>query len=893
VDICTIVAKNYLAHARVLARSHAEHHPGARTWVLVIDEVDGWIDPEREPFELVTPTELGIPTFDRMVCLYSVLELSTAVKPSFLEYLMEQRGLERVAYMDPDIRVHGDLSEIERLLGENTMVVTPHLTEPMPRDGLRPTETEILMSGSFNLGFLGLSRGEGSRRLLEWWAERLETDCIVDPEAGLFVDQRWMDFSPGLVDSFHVLRDPGYNVAYWNLSSREIARAGDGWTVNGEPLRFFHFSGYDPDARGRLSKHQDRVEVRPASELKRICDAYGDELVANGYDEVKRWPYSWGELPNGIAVDAPMRAGYREGVEAGVLDQPPFSEQGARELVEWLNSPAEEGGAQGVTRYLKAYRDWRKDLLRDFPDLDGVGGGRLVAWAEIYGRGQIPDPLLPGGSDADENVSPLHAGVNMAGYFRSVLGVGEHARLVLDGLRAAGVPAATIGLAAAGTEQIEDGPTAGGSDSDDAPHSINLISVNADVLPEFALGVGHAFFQNRYSIGLWAWEVTPFPEAYLGAFDHVDEVWVLSEHVRRAIQPVSPVPVLTVPLPIEVPPFEPRSRAELGLPEGYAFLFAFDYDSVVERKNPVGLIDAFTRAFEPGEGASLIVKTINGERHPEGRAQVEAAAARHPDVHLIDRVLSRQDKDALMDACDCYVSLHRAEGFGITLAEAMWLGKPTIATGFSGNLDFMSADNSYLVDWRPVAIGEGNDPYPPEGGWAEPDRDDAARLMREVSKHPERARAVGALAQQEIRATRSPAVAGRSMARRLVRVQSFTGPPARTRRIADTTRLARHIKTGPTQGAPPSRVARAKGAARRTLLRLLKPYTVHQQRVDNEMLTAIHTLDRAVQSLAASQARLERRVGGEPEEEPLTNPGDAADVDELAASTRATDREAR
>jgi glycosyltransferase involved in cell wall biosynthesis len=882
-DICTIVAKNYLAHARVLARSHADHHPGARTWVLVIDDFDGLIVREDEPFELVTPAEAGIPTFDRMVCLYSILELSTAVKPSFLQYLMDERGLERVAYVDPDIRVHGDLSEIGRLLGEHTMVVTPHLTEPMPRDGRRPSETELLMSGSFNLGFLGLRRGEGSRRLLEWWAERLERDCIVDPEAGLFVDQRWMDFSPGLVDSFHVLRDPGYNVAYWNLATRELTRDGDGWRVNGEPLRFFHFSGYDPDHRERLSKHQDRVEMGPGSELRRICDAYGDELTANGYDEVKSWPYSWGELPNGVPVDYAVRAGYRQGVEQGALLEPPFSEQGARVLVDWLNGPADEGGSQGVTRYLAAYRDGRKDLVHDFPDLDGIGGGRLVAWAEVYGRGQIPDALLPGAAGGAGETAPLHAGVNMAGYFRSVLGVGEHARLILAGLQAAGIPVATIGLVASGTEQL-DGPHAGG-EAGDAPHAINLVSVNADVLPAFALQMGHAFFQNRYTIGLWAWEVTPFPERYLEAFEHVDEVWVLSEHVRDAIQPLSPVPVLTVPLPIELQPFEPRTRAELGVPEGFLFLFAFDYDSVVERKNPVGLIEAFEQAFEPGSGASLAIKTINGDRHPAARARVESAAAAHPDVHVLDTVLSREDKDALIDSCDCYVSLHRAEGFGITLAEAMWLGKPAIATGFSGNLDFMTADNSFLVDWRPAEIGSGNDPYPPDGEWAEPDRDHAASLMREVFEHPERARAVGALGQRDVRARRSPEAAGRELARRLVRVQSFTGATtARSRRIADTTRVARQIAEGPTQGAPPSRVARVKAAARRMLLRLIKPYAVHQQRVDNEMLTAIHTLDRALQSLAASQARLERRLGAETDDD---------GQEPVEAATAMPDRESR
>jgi|SRR5215218_448396 len=867
-DICTIVAKNYLAHARTLARSHAEHHPEARTWVLAIDDVDGWIDAETEPFELVTLDDLEIPTLDRMLCLYSILELSTAVKPFLLQWLMDTHDLDRISYFDPDIRVHGDLSPISDLLDDHTMVVTPHITEPMPRDGNRPSETEILMSGSFNLGFLGLRRGEGSRRLLDWWAERLETDCIVDPQAGLFVDQRWMDFSPGLVDSFHVLRDPGYNVAYWNLSSRELAREGDRWTVNGEPLRFFHFSGYDPDSPDRLSKHQDRVEMLSGSELHRICDDYGAELVANGYDEVKGWPYSWAKLPNGLPVDAAVRSGYRQAVEAGTLSEPPFSERGARELVAWLNGPAEEGGTQGVTRYLAAYRDTRLDLIRDFPDLDGPGGGRLVAWAEVYGRGQIPDELLPGALGST-NGAPVHAGVNMAGYFRSVLGVGEHARLVLAGLQAAAVPVTAIGLVASGTEQVDDVPVS--APGDDAPHPINLISVNADVLPAFAAQMGHAFFQNRYSIGLWAWEVAPFPEHLTPAFDHVDEVWVLSEHVRATIQPLSPVPVLTVPLPIELPPCPSRTRNELGLPEDFLFLFAFDYDSVVERKNPLGLIEAFTKAFAPGEGASLVLKTLHGDRHPEAHARVAAAAAGHPDVHLLEQVLPREEKDALMASCDCYVSLHRAEGFGITLAEAMWLGKPTIATGYSGNLDFMTPENSYLVDSRLTEIGPGNEPYPEDGEWAQPSVAHAAKLMREVFDHPERARAVGELGRRGIVGTRSPEAAGRELARRLVRVQSFSKSPlTRQRTIADTTRLAKQIKAGPTQGGPPSRVANAKSAARQALLRVIKPYAVHQQRVDTEMLTAIHTLDRAIQSLAASQARLERRLGDDPAEDVAT-----------------------
>jgi len=197
--------------------------------------------------------------------------------------------------------------------------------------------------------------------------------------------------------------------------------------------------------------------------------------------------------------------------------------------------------------------------------------------------------------------------------------------------------------------------------------------------------------------------------------------------------------VLAIPQPVSLPEPSANALAPAGLPDGFRFLFAFDYLSVFERKNPLASIEAFARAFPPGSGASLIVKTLNGDHDPESHRRLCAAVAAHPDVHLIEHRLSPADRNGLMNAADCYVSLHRAEGFGYTLAEAMWLGKPVIATGYSGNVDYMSRDNSYLVDHRLVEIGRGHEPYPPDGVWAQPDVDHAARLMREVFEHPDEA----------------------------------------------------------------------------------------------------------------------------------------------------------
>jgi glycosyltransferase involved in cell wall biosynthesis len=226
------------------------------------------------------------------------------------------------------------------------------------------------------------------------------------------------------------------------------------------------------------------------------------------------------------------------------------------------------------------------------------------------------------------------------------------------------------------------------------------------------------------------------------------------------------VPVVALPPPVQRPAAE-APPLRLGVPDGFLFLFVFDYLSTIQRKNPVGLIEAFKRAFLPGEGPQLLIKTINAPLRPLAEEEVLWAAHGRSDIHVIDRSLSAVELSGLMAACDCYASLHRAEGFGLTMAEAMAIGKPVIATGYSGNVDFMNASNSLLVDYAIGRVGPECEIYPPEGEWADPSVEHGAELMRRVHDDRDAAAVLGARARADIARQLSPAATGAAMRRRL------------------------------------------------------------------------------------------------------------------------------
>jgi glycosyltransferase involved in cell wall biosynthesis len=412
--------------------------------------------------------------------------------------------------------------------------------------------------------------------------------------------------------------------------------------------------------------------------------------------------------------------------------------------------------AEAAIAAVRASRTWR--LLRA---LDGRRFDALSVIGRLRGRAARLRRHGPRGVSRLVRARPL--GVNVAGYLSAESGMGEAARASLRSLGAAGVPVA-LNYVRSGTQRERDDSHS--TFTNDNPHPFNLVHLNCDNMAAFWRDRGRGYFAGRYTIGFWFWELARFRAEWMSTFRYVDEVWVASGFGRDALVPHAPVPVTRIPLPVAVPEVTPIDRGELGLPaDATAFLFVFDVSSQFERKNPIGVLRAFREA-RLGRRAVLVLKVTNAGFDEDAMARLRAESEGLP-VILVEGHWDRPRVNGLLAACDCYVSLHRAEGFGLTLAEAMALGKPVIGTAYSGNLDFMTDENSYLVPYSTVELARDHGPYPAGFEWAEPDLAHAARLMRQVTDDPVRARAVGARAAADMVATRNPSATGAVVRARL------------------------------------------------------------------------------------------------------------------------------
>lgn len=1058
--IFTVVSNNYLHFARTLLKSVRAVHPAADLFCVIVDRDLKHATALADEFTVIRLDELDLPDGESFYFQYNVLELNTAVKPWAFEALLK-RNYGKVIYIDPDIRLYRSMNEVVDGLDEgNDIIITPHLLSPMV-DDKKPSELDIRRAGTYNFGFCAVRNTANSMNFVKWWQSKLTRECIVAFERGIFVDQSWIDLVPGLFENVKILRHPGYNVAYWNLAQRDVVERGGKWTVNGEPLVFFHYSGLDPANPGPFSKHQDRFSLDTLGPARKLIKSYVKELQTNGFKEYSKIPYGFDRFDDGPSVPTFFRSFYRENDQLrSALGAEPFSRSGVMietgktvdgEDVSWamlalwkfrvdlqvafplgtgesvrnfrgwfahegrnyypdavvdyhrdlvlgavrdaaalgvaaqadkvdqsLNDPTPEGlessppmqepreatvaGEQADQAYrvqavfhailgrhaepqaVEVYqamlsrptgrlrlwraiansresrkkpkwisRSWKglRIAMSDLPtfnvEMPTVAGERAEpevcavpqAWYEpriaalrnnvapfwlytgepsshaagywtnstiqlplpveaagetlriegwyhganvrmqtgaaenhlaVFLRHQLidmevlsdtgdftfecalPDDLgsrpyltilsekyfVPSdiGQSADgrelalrlkkvtvggraifdcaqdnpltytdkETASP--PGINLIGYIKAELGIGEAARSLAAAARSVGIPYSVVdvGFQTSNRQTDESAMTAAVGER----QPIDLLHVNADQAANTQSHLRRIDHEARVRIGFWAWEQPVLPDRYLGSFLGLDEVWVPTSFVQEAVSVLSPVPVFKLPHAVHFDVPAKPNRARFGLPSrAFLALVMYDFYSYHYRKNPDAAIAAFRRGAKNNKSAALVIKTLNAKKAPEEFEKLQQAVADLPNVIFINEFLTREDVYELQACCDVLLSLHRAEGFGLAPAEMMFLSKPVIATGWSGNMDFMTPMNSFPVDYELKPLAKTVGAYEAGQLWAEADIDHAGWCLRELLEDPAKVKDIGARASADVRRILSPNAVGQQMRDRL------------------------------------------------------------------------------------------------------------------------------
>lgn len=331
----TSAAFNYVPKVRTLCNSIRKHHPEFEIALALADKIPKEMSWEKEPFDKILPVEdLGIPDLERWTFFHAIVELATAIKPFALLRLLDDPSVDRVIYFDPDMMLFSRLDDLLEDIQDASIGLTPHQTKPETTlRRVMDNEISSLKHGVYNLGFLVVNNNSEGRRFAQWWADRIYDFCVADIPNGLFTDQRWVDLAPAFFENVSILKNPRFNVAPWNVSTREVA--GDtskGFTVDGEPLGFYHFTGFDSGAHAIMAE----VNAPGNNSLQQLIGYYRQETKLDESDTISNTPWAFGSYDNGLKIDTQHRRIYRSRKDLQEAFPSPFSTVGENTFLKWV-----------------------------------------------------------------------------------------------------------------------------------------------------------------------------------------------------------------------------------------------------------------------------------------------------------------------------------------------------------------------------------------------------------------------------------------------------------------------------------------------------------------------------------------------------------------------------
>lgn len=773
--VFTIASRNYFGVVKALMDSLEKTNANYDRFVGVADEIDSEFAGLNWNFNLLSLDNIDIPEKKKMLFRYTILELNTAIKPFVFKTFFEKLGYDRVIYMDPDIYVYDEMKDVDALLDEGAeIILTPHFTGLWPEDDKLPNEVSIMQAGVYNLGFLALAKGQNSMKMLDWWGKKLERQCIVSVETGIFVDQKWMDLVPGLFNNVSILRNEGYNVAYWNLSHRTASKKGEKYYFNDTPLIFFHYSGLNPKQNDTISKHQNRFTFHNIGVAKELFDHYSAVILSNGYEKYHKYEYAFNRFENGNMISDLYRSLYnscpwlekecgenpfvsevvfyknREKLVPIMLEsvwnkrpdvQKAYPNINSQDYINWFVSACEREyklPASYINDYINSISEKQYEKV-----VQSLAEPSRFFKFVLFSKKHLPQGLynlckkvywiLKKKRENDliyEN--EYKDGIEVIGYIRSEHGVGEAMRHLVKTVDRTGFPWSIYDFEVGNLSRQQD-HTWDYKIVESFDYKILILNINADQIPVVKAHLPENVWNECYKIGVWFWELPEFPDEWISSFEMLDEVWAPTHFIESALLPKAKCPVYYMPLEMTLDLPDNPDRGVLGLPENtFLFLNMYDTLSIASRKNPEAAITAFKKAFEPDDLSVGLVIKINNSSYAQEKDMLEQLQGAYKNIYFITQTLSRKEVNNLIMSCDVAVSLHRSEGLGLLCQEAMYIGKPVIATGWSGNTDFMNSDNSCLVNYNLVEIGQDIGPYKAAQKWAEADVQQATEYMRKL-----------------------------------------------------------------------------------------------------------------------------------------------------------------
>jgi hypothetical protein len=840
--VCTIAARNRMAHVRVLADSLAEHHdPGSLT-VFLIDDLDGAVAGSEPDLHILTPEDVfaDIHEFHRMAGIYSVIELATAVKPTLLERLLKQSS--EVLYLDPDVLILSSIADLQPRIREHSIVLTPHYTEPPTGEGAIDWEFQTMIRGVFNCGFIAVSHHAGD--FLAWWKERVARHCFYAPDEGYFVDQVWVDMVPSYFE-YEILRDPGWNVAPWNTSTRTVSFTDGRYLVNGTPLRFFHFSAFEPEqpyllSRWLLPEPRTLLSENPA--LAQLCDDYARSLFAARYESIAPIPYAFDRLPNGVEMNTLMRQVYYRALteaERRREVEPPNPVEAPDAFVHWLTEPpTQRHVAAGVTRYMEALWNGRTDLQLRFPDLIGADGPAFRAWLDEHGSSRVEPPIevlrapRSTAKTPHEQQEPTHPGVDL---------VFDPSR---DNVYFVTAHRLADAIAQDGTSlSVHEIPFSAQSDAGTLPETSsfrfdNLILVlPPESISGFAYRFSVEFFASRRTIAAWADHVM-HPDRITSVSHLLDEIWAASDYLVAAIEDSSDCHVELLPAGVPTPQASNASGVAVNGTGNLRFLWLEEDREVYDPLPVLEAIDAYAESVSSESGHSFLI-CISTFRQRWVEFERIRLAVHRPDIETVIKPLSSSELAGVLSSADCFVSLGPGVATNRFVIEAMAQGKPVIATAPPADARLVDRQTGH---WLPSGSEKGTSPERAAVALA-------AKYLGNVIASPDGALRLGRAAAERTRALHgSGALQGfvrtRILAGRTTQIESTARPIQREATMpTGFERAVQYIQTGPQNAwSSPSRMGRLGSFLRRVSLRFMRPYILRHQELDSAVVEALGEL---------------------------------------------------